>query len=115
MVHPYSESLMLTIAAVALLVLGVPARPDSVVHGIDPANLDTTCAPCQDFYQFATGGWTKSHPIPAAFPRWGSFDELAERNRLVLRDVLEAAVRDTARKWGLDEVIGAREGLQLQL
>jgi phosphoribosyl 1,2-cyclic phosphodiesterase len=30
-------------------------------------------------------------------------------------DRLHAAVRDTARHWGLDEVIGAREGLQLQL
>jgi putative endopeptidase len=88
---------MLTIAA-TLLLLGLPVTPDSVprVHGIDPANLDTTCAPCQDFYKYATGGWTKSHPIPAAFPRWGSFDELAEHNRLVLKDVLAAAVRDTA-------------------
>ncbi|HWZ59681.1 MAG TPA: M13 family metallopeptidase [Gemmatimonadaceae bacterium] len=86
------------ILAASLLLLGLPAASDTVptVHGIDPANLDTTCAPCQDFYQFATGGWTKTHPIPAAFPRWGSFDELAERNRLVLREVLDVAVRDTA-------------------
>jgi putative endopeptidase len=89
---------MLTIAA-TLLLLGLPATgPDSVqaVHGIDPANLDTTCAACTDFYQFATGGWTKSHPVPAAYPRWGSFDELAERNRQVLHEVLDEAVRDTA-------------------
>jgi putative endopeptidase len=87
---------MLTIAATVLL-LGSFAATDSVpVHGIDPANLDTTCAACTDFYQYAVGGWTKSHPIPAAFPRWGSFDELAEHNRLVLREVLEEAVCDTA-------------------
>jgi len=30
-------------------------------------------------------------------------------------DRLHAAVRDTAHRWGLDEVIGAREGLQLQI
>ena len=27
-------------------------------HGLDPAELDTTCMPCQDFVRFATGGWT---------------------------------------------------------
>jgi putative endopeptidase len=87
---------MLTTAA-TLLLLGLRATPDTTpVHGIDPANLDTTCAACQDFYQFATGGWTKTHPVPAAFPRWGSFDELAERNRQVLHEVLDEAVRDTA-------------------
>jgi putative endopeptidase len=89
---------MLATAAVILLLAARPATPDSVraVHGIDPANLDTTCAPCQDFYQYATGGWLKSHPIPAAFPRWGSFDELQEHNRSILREVLDEAVRDTA-------------------
>jgi putative endopeptidase len=91
---------MLTLAAALVLLGHVAGQPASdstpPVHGIDPANLDTTCAACTDFYQYATGGWTKSHPVPAAFPRWGSFDELQERNRLVLREVLDAAVRDTA-------------------
>jgi putative endopeptidase len=92
---------MLTLATAALFLLGhVAGQPASdsthPVHGIDPANLDTTCAACTDFYQYATGGWTKTHPVPAAFPRWGSFDELQEHNRLILREVVDAAVRDTA-------------------
>jgi putative endopeptidase len=65
-----------------------------VVHGINRADLDTTCAPCQDFYQFATGGWQKQNPIPAAYPRWGSFGALQEQNRETVRSVLEAAERE---------------------
>jgi putative endopeptidase len=61
------------------------------VHGINRADLDTTCAACQDFYNYATGGWRAANPAPAAYPRWGSFAVLAERNRDIVRQVLDAA------------------------
>ncbi|MEO7040737.1 MAG: M13 family metallopeptidase [Gemmatimonadaceae bacterium] len=65
---------------------------------LDPINLDTTCAPCTNFYQFANGGWLKDNPIPPAYPQWGSFNELAEQNNEKLKVVLEdaAAHRTTA-------------------
>ncbi len=65
---------------------------------LDIANLDTTCAPCTNFYQFANGGWLKANPIPAAYAQWGSFNELAESNNDKLKHVLDdaAAQRLTA-------------------
>jgi len=45
--------------------------------------------PCEDFYQHAVGGWLKANPIPADKSRWGSFEELADRNRAVLKTILE--------------------------
>jgi putative endopeptidase len=48
---------------------------------LDPAYLDRSVPACTDFYHFANGGWIKTHPVPAAFPRWGSFDELSENNQ----------------------------------
>ena len=66
----------------------VPDRP------LDPANVDRSFGACQDFYSFANNGWIARNPIPPAFAGWGSFNELTERNNLVLRDVLERAARE---------------------
>jgi putative endopeptidase len=48
---------------------------------LDPANLDRSVAACTDFYQFANGGWVKTHPVPPAYSVWGSFAELSENNQ----------------------------------
>src|SRR6266568_5357532 len=58
---------------------------------LDPANLDRSANACVDFYQFANGGWVKNNPIPAAFSRWGSFDELTEKNQESLTSILKKA------------------------
>ena len=58
---------------------------------IDPANLDTTCAPCRDFFAYANGGWLKRTSIPGDQPGWGAFNELQEANFDALRQVLEEA------------------------
>src|SRR5215470_3481020 len=59
--------------------------------GFSTANLDRSCKPCDDFYQFAMGGWMKSNPIPAEFPTWGSFIMLSDRNQGAMRGLLEQA------------------------
>ncbi|HYX41349.1 MAG TPA: hypothetical protein VE821_06615, partial [Pyrinomonadaceae bacterium] len=47
--------------------------PATEIHGFDPANLDRNADACQDFNQFANGGWMAHNPIPPEYPQWGKF------------------------------------------
>src|SRR5438132_6962744 len=74
--------------------------------GFNAANLDKTCKPCDDFYQFAMGGWMKSNPIPPEFSSWGTFTQLADKNQQNLRQILDAAVSAKAAPGSNEQKIG---------
>ncbi len=61
---------------------------------IDPANMDLSIKPGDNFYLYANGAWIKKTPIPASKTRWGSFDALAEESSQALRALLEVAATD---------------------
>ncbi len=58
-------------------------------HGLDPANLDTTCAPCQDFYRYSNGGWLARTALGPEYASYGGFTELIERNNETLRGIVD--------------------------
>ena len=93
-----------TLSLVSILLVAGPPAPD---HGVNTASLDTTCAPCKDFNQFANGGWMAKNPIPPAYPSWGSANVVAERNREILHGILKDASKDTmAVKGSVEQKIG---------
>jgi putative endopeptidase len=96
------------IAMLTLATLGVAQQAgDLASAGFDPANMDTTCKACDDFNQYANGGWLARNPIPSTHPSWGSFNILNEANRENLRAILEEAARNsTAPKGSVEQKIG---------
>src|SRR3954465_9033703 len=81
-------------AFASLIALATPLRAQAPAQTVpfDRANLDTTVKACQDFYQFANGGWLTRAKIPGDYPTYGAFDQLFDQNQAVLRNVLDTAV-----------------------
>ena len=65
----------------------------TVVAGFDFSNLDRNAQACQDFNQFANGGWMTKNPIPGAYSVWGRFTQLGDQNEEVLHQILEGLVK----------------------
>ena len=95
-------------ADLALLDLRASAQAaDSPAYwGFDTANLDKTCKPCDDFFQFAMGGWMKSNPIPPEYSTWGSFTVLLDKNQQALRQILDITAKSSAPAGSNERKIG---------
>jgi predicted metalloendopeptidase len=60
---------------------------------LDPKNMDTSVSPAQNFYLYANGDWLKNNPVPPEYSRWGSFNELVEKNNDALHEIAERAAQ----------------------
>ena len=82
--------LMLTIT----LVHFTSSSQTAIGKFIDPANMDLSVKPGDDFSTYANGTWIKNNPIPPKETRWGSFNQLRDFNINAVKDVLEKAMAD---------------------
>ena len=88
------------------LCLAAAAAHAQKAPGFDLGALNRSVDPCANFYQYACGGWMTANPLPGDASRWGRFDALQDRNRMLLKEVLEAAAVDRPNRSATDQKIG---------
>lgn len=84
----------------------------SCTAGIREENLDRSVSAGTDFWQFSCGGWLKANPLTAQYSSYGTYDELAEKNRSRIKDIIDGIIAgehapgsDAARISGLYSLV----------
>src|SRR5579863_8603235 len=86
----------------AALAAGAAMNGDAV----HPDWLDPHVSPAQSFYQYANGGWEKSHPIPPAYSSWGTAYILQLRNEKTVRQLIRQAAGAHAAPGSTEQKVG---------
>ena len=82
------------------------ANAQSQVSGIDKKNMNLNVKPGTDFYQYAAGGWLKSHPLDAEHTNNGAFTDLYEENQKRIQELILEYASKPQKKGTLEQKIG---------
>src|SRR5947209_4314229 len=83
-----------SLAILALLAGSAAAQTRTL--GIDTTNFDRSVRPQDDLFRFVNGTWLAKTQIPADASSWGAFNELTEKSRAQVHDIIEAAAKSNA-------------------
>lgn len=89
-------------AVMAMSVVPAVAQQKS---GLNAQNFDKSVRAQDDFYQYACGGWMKNNPLPAAYSRFGSFDQLGLDNNKRINGILTELEKGKYAKGTLEQKI----------
>ncbi|MDR3697977.1 M13 family metallopeptidase [Mucilaginibacter sp.] len=73
---------------------------------IDPANMDLSVKPGDNFFEYANGNWVKKNPIPGKETRWGSFGILNQENTNKLLALLNTVSKTSHPRGSLEQRVG---------
>jgi endothelin-converting enzyme len=70
---------------------GICTEPQCIILSASIlSSLDVSQDPCENFYDFANGGWLKTHPTPADKGTFGTFEALSQQNKQLIQQILES-------------------------
>jgi putative endopeptidase len=94
-----------TIITMAIMAMAAMPSMAQLTSGLSEKNLDKSVRAQDDFYKFACGGWMKNNPLPAAYSRFGSFDQLALDNNKRINSILTELQKGKYKNGTLEQKI----------
>ena len=91
---------------VSFSMVATAACAQNMSSGIDKANMNLDVKPGADFYEYAAGGWLKTHPLDAEHPTNGAFVDLQEQNQKRIKGLIEEYSSTSQPKGSLGQKIG---------
>ena len=91
--------MMMAMASISMMTMA--QQPLS--SGLDRTDFDSRVRPGDDFYAYACGGWMKKHPLPAAYSRYGSFDQLQESNDKRINGILSELLNNSYEEGTIEQ------------
>lgn len=93
--------------SLATLTASAARAAEPALHGVQIGDLDRNAKPCDDFFEFANGGWRAAHPIPASMSRWSRRWEAGEKAKDHLKAILDdVSARGSWRAGSVEQLIG---------
>ena len=98
-------SMSIAIGLLLITVVGTPSSSQQIQpqwpQMVDPTAIDTSCAPCRDFYSYANGAWLKRTTLRGGQPFLIPMQLLGQRSSAVVQSILERDV-ERLRSGALD-------------
>ncbi len=100
---PLALSLLLAASTV-----GAARAATPIPRSMDPLiqDMDTSVSPGADFFQYACGGWIKTHPIPASERGWGIANLVLEETYRQRLEICRQAARSGAARGTSEQKVG---------
>jgi endothelin-converting enzyme/putative endopeptidase len=74
--------------------------------GLDVGAMDTKAQACEDFYQYACGGWIAQNPIPGDQASWSVYGKLTDDNEHFLWGILDGLAANAPGRSAPQKLIG---------
>ena len=92
-------------AATVLCMMGCQNKPTNSTPALDPSNMDTSVAPNESFYQYATGGWQAKNPLKPEHSSYNMFNVLNDNNEIRINELFTQMTKENPAKGTVNHKI----------
>ncbi|MBS1597268.1 MAG: M13 family metallopeptidase [Bacteroidetes bacterium] len=98
---------VLIVTCIYLIACNTPAPPPATTQKfLDPASMDSSVKPSDNFYLFVNGGWLKKTVIPPTESSLGSFLDLYNSTQDKLHGIVEDLSKTTQTPGSVEQKVG---------